>query len=70
MLEALGTLYHRTKAANGYTAEQIQRKALALDGVLVPVTADWNVQLLQSVGFHHVECYWRHLCFADWITRK
>jgi hypothetical protein len=45
-------------------------RALALEGVLVPVTADWNVQLLQSVGFHHVECYWRHLCFADWITRK
>ncbi|MBT3290870.1 MAG: hypothetical protein HN380_26225 [Victivallales bacterium] len=70
MHEALGTLYHRTKAANGYTAEQIQRKALALDGVLVPVTADWNVQLLQAAGFRHVECYWRHLCFAAWIARK
>ena len=39
--------HHRTKAENGYTAEQIQRrldklgacgKALALEGVLVPVT--------------------------------
>jgi tRNA (cmo5U34)-methyltransferase len=70
MHEVLGTLYHRTKAANGYTAEQIQRKALALEGCLVPVTADWNVQFLQSAGFRHAECYWRHLCFAAWIASR
>ena len=45
MHEALGTLYHRTKAQNGYTAEQIQRrldklgacgKALALEAFSSP----------------------------------
>jgi hypothetical protein len=45
-------------------------EALALEGVLVPVTADWNVQLLRSAGFRRVECHWRRFCFAAWIARK
>jgi tRNA (cmo5U34)-methyltransferase len=68
--DLLGHHYHRHKARHGYTREQIDRKRLALQGVLVPVTADWNTQLLQSAGFGHIECYWRHLNFAGWIARK
>jgi tRNA (cmo5U34)-methyltransferase len=62
--------YLNRKGQNGYTAEQIQRKRESLEGVLVPVTADWNVQLLRSAGFKNVECYWRHLNFAAWIGFK
>jgi tRNA (cmo5U34)-methyltransferase len=59
--------YHAMKAKNGYTTEQIERKRLALEGVLVPVTARWNEDLLRDAGFRQVECFWRWLNFAGWI---
>ncbi len=62
--------YHAHKSSHGYTAEQIDRKRLALQGVLVPVAANWNVRLLETAGFHHIECYWRHLNFAAWIAKR
>ena len=34
------------KQLNGYTLEQIERKRQSLEGVLVPVTNDWNINLL------------------------
>ena len=43
--------YHAFKTANGYSAEEIERKRLALEGVLVPVTAAWNEELLRIAGF-------------------
>jgi tRNA (cmo5U34)-methyltransferase len=62
--------YHAMKARNGYTTEEIERKRLALEGVLVPVTARWNEELLKDGGFRHVECFWRWLNFAGWIGVK
>lgn len=62
--------YLARKGENGYTQEQIVAKRRSLEGVLVPVTADWNVQMLERAGFKHVECYWRHLNFAAWIAVK
>jgi tRNA (cmo5U34)-methyltransferase len=62
--------YLALKAENGYTPEQIDRKRLALEGVLVPVTAAWNEQLLKGAGFSQVECFWRHLNFAGWVAVK
>jgi tRNA (cmo5U34)-methyltransferase len=62
--------YHRLKADNGYSHEEIQRKALALEGVQVPVTARWNEDLLHEAGFAHVECIWRWCNFAAWIAIK
>lgn len=34
--------YYDRKGENGYTAEQITAKRRSLEGVLVPVTADWQ----------------------------
>lgn len=62
--------YLRRKGENGYNEEEIRRKRESLEGVLVPVTADWNEELLRSAGFEHVECYWRQLNFAAWIGVK
>lgn len=62
--------YLARKGENGYTAEQIARKRESLEGVLVPVTADWNAEMLRTAGFSHVECYWRHLNFGAWIGIK
>lgn len=63
-------LYLDHKSSNGYTKTQIETKRKALEGVLVPLTAEANVSLLESAGFEQVECYWRWLNFAAWIGRK
>jgi tRNA (cmo5U34)-methyltransferase len=60
-------LHHGVKAANGYDREAIARKRMSLEGVLVPVTARWNEELLGAAGFRHVECFWRCLNFAGWV---
>ena len=63
-------LYYSIKGENGYTEEQINTKRKSLEGVLVPVTAAWNEQLLQESGFKHVDCFWRNLNFAGWVGIK
>lgn len=62
--------YYDLKRANGYTQEQIDRKRLSLEGVLVPVTAAWNEDLLRRSGFVDVDCFWRWMNFAGWIAVK
>lgn len=62
--------YLDRKGENGYTAEQIKTKRRSLEGVLVPVTNNWNTEMLIHAGFKHVECYWRHLNFAAWFGIK
>jgi hypothetical protein len=63
-------LYHEHKMRQGYTRDAIDRKALALEGVLVPVTAQWNVELLKQAGFQQVDCFWRWMNFGGWIAVK
>lgn len=62
--------YLGRKGENGYTKEQIAAKRRSLEGVLVPVTAEWNIDLLSRAGFRHIDCYWRHLNFAAWVAVK
>lgn len=62
--------YHSFKQGNGYSREDVDRKALSLEGVLVPVTARWNQELLAQSGFRQVECFWRWMNFAGWIAIK
>lgn len=62
--------YYALKSQNGYTQEQIERKRLSLEGVLVPVTARWNEELLKMAGFGQVDCFWRWMNFAGWIAVK
>lgn len=68
MNAAMEDSYYLLKAANGYSQEAIQRKRMSLEGVLVPVTARWNEQLLRSAGFSRVDCFWRWMNFAGWIA--
>lgn len=56
------------KRANGYSEEQIVRKRLALEGVLVPMTARANEELLTSAGFEAIDCFWRWMNFAAWVA--
>jgi tRNA (cmo5U34)-methyltransferase len=63
-------LYHQLKANHGYSAAEIERKRLALEGVLVPATARWNEQMLFDAGFGEVDCFWRWMNFAAWVAVK
>lgn len=62
--------YYKFKADNGYTQEQINRKRLSLEGVLVPMTARWNEEMLHSTGFRQIDCFWRWMNFAGWVAVK
>lgn len=62
--------YYEMKSNNGYTKEQIESKRLSLEGVLVPITAKWNEDLLRKSGFSQVDCFWRSLNFAGWVAVK
>jgi tRNA (cmo5U34)-methyltransferase len=62
--------YHAVKERNGYSREEITRKALALEGVQVPLTASWNEEMLRRTGFAAVDCFWRCWNFAGWVAVK
>lgn len=68
--ELMVDLYYELKGDNGYSAEQIERKRLSLEGVLVPITGQWNEELLLSSGFEHVDCFWRWMNFGAWLAIK
>jgi tRNA (cmo5U34)-methyltransferase len=71
---ALDTLmcdrYYQFKREAGYSQEAIDRKRCALEGVLVPMTARWNEDLLRTAGFDQVDCFWRWMNFAAWVAVK
>ena len=62
--------YLDLKKDHGYDQEEIDRKKMSLEGVLVPVTASWNVELLKQAGFREIDCFWRWGNFAGWIGLK
>ena len=62
--------YLQMKANNGYSQDEIDRKRYSLEGVLVPLTAKWNEQLINSAGFRYTDCFWRWMNFAGWIAIK
>ena len=62
--------YYDMKKQNGYTEEQIERKRLSLEGVLVPVTSDWNIDLLKQAGFKQIDVFWKWMNFVGYIAFK
>ena len=60
--------YWEMKGRKGYSKDEIKRKRLSLEGVLVPVTAHWNEELLKMAGFTDVDCFWRWMNFAGWVA--
>lgn len=63
-------LYHKKKVSSGYSREEVDRKRLSLEGVLVPVTARMNEEFLEAAGFRQVDCFWRWQSFAGWVAIK
>jgi tRNA (cmo5U34)-methyltransferase len=64
----LDGIYLRFKAQNGYSQEEIARKKLSLEGVLVPLDAGQNRAMLLESGFRSVECFWRWMNFGAWVA--
>ncbi len=62
--------YYSIKNANGYSYESIDRKKKSLEGVLVPCTSAWNVDLLKQAGFKQIETFWRCLNFEGIVAIK
>lgn len=62
--------YYDLKGANGYSPQQIERKRLSLEGVLVPVTTRMNEELLRGAGFGEVDLFWCWSNFRGWIAVK
>jgi tRNA (cmo5U34)-methyltransferase len=60
--------YYEHKEQEGYSINQIMSKKKALSGVLVPLTAKWNQELLTNAGFSSVEMFWRSLNFCGWVA--
>lgn len=62
--------YYNIKREHGYTEELIQNKRKSLEGVLVPLTTDFNEHLLTMCGFKEIDCFWRCLNFCAWVAIK
>lgn len=62
--------YYGLKRHNGYSNEDIDRKKLSLEGVLVPQTMNSNIAMLQAVGFLTVDCFWRWMNFGGLLAIK
>lgn len=61
--------YHELKRRNGYTSEEITRKSLSLEGVLVPQSIPENEAMLDAAGWE-VAPFWQWLNFAGWVGKK
>jgi len=66
----LTDLFYAMKRRNGYTEQQILGKAKSLENVLLPLKAEWNVDMLHAAGFAQVEMFWRCLNFCGWLAVK
>lgn len=62
--------YYQMKSDNGYSQEDIDRKRLSLEGVLVPLTSLANEELLRGAGFNQYEAVWQWMNFKAWVAIK
>lgn len=68
--QTLVNAYYAHKRTQGYTQDAIDRKRLSLEGILVPLTRSWNIELLEQAGFTQIDCFWRWMNFSGWIAIK
>ena len=62
--------YHSFKQTNGYTLEEIKNKDRSLNNVLVPLTLNENMQMLQDAGFKDVHVFFQWFNFVGILAVK
>lgn len=62
--------YYDLKRRNGYSDVEIAQKREALENVLIPYRPEENRALLESIGFTHVEEFFRWYNFAGIVAVK
>lgn len=69
--EALLTeLYYDFKRRNGYSELEISQKREALENVLVALTIEENIALIEEAGFPQVEMFLKWYNFASFVAVK
>jgi tRNA (cmo5U34)-methyltransferase len=63
-------LYWDFKRRQGLTPEQILEKANSIRGVLKPLTADENIDLLSQTGFSRMEVFFKWYNWAGFLAVK
>ena len=63
-------LHHKMKKSHGYSDLEIIQKRDALENVLIPNTAEKNIELLNEAGFQSVSIYHKWYNFASYIALK
>ena len=63
-------LYYDYKRRQGYSELEISQKREALENVLVPLTPNQQIKLLNDAGFKHVEQAFRWYNFTSYIALK
>lgn len=62
--------YEAFKREHGYSQQEIDNKKAALEGVLVPWSAEQNEHALRAAGFEPPALIMKHWNFSTWIARK
>lgn len=62
--------YHAFKADNGYSYEEILRKRLALENVLIPFTVEENLSMIAGSGFGSAQTFFQWLNFSAFMAVK
>ena len=63
-------VYHAFKARNGYSRDEIERKAESLTNVLRPWTVEATIGVLGEAGFRDVEVFAKWGPFAGLVARR
>ncbi len=63
-------LHHEFKVSQGYSKLEVSNKRDSLEKVLVPLTAQENMELLKAAGFAEVEQAFLSLNFATFFARN
>ena len=62
--------YYNYKKKKGYSEYEISKKREALENILIPYTETENREMLQQVGFSHIEIIFRWCNFATFLAFK
>ena len=62
--------YYELKRQNGYSEFEINEKKKALEGFLIPLSDERNIELLKTAGFKNVSLIFKWMNFSGYIAIK